>query len=514
MHPHTPPPQSRRLSLPLQLPVHRLLDLLVRLRSVDEHAVDEEGRRPAHARRASRLQVLFDQRLLLAAVQALVELRGVDPHRLRVSLQVVHRELALVAEHLVVQLPELALVLSAGARFSRFPRERVEIERVVPEHQPHLPVVLLEDAVDHRDLAPAVGALEVAELDDGHRRVGRAARGALRLHLDARQVRRLERYLDMVLRLEIFEHLAHALAELLLPDALLDPGLQLVERLTRRNLRFVLFVERLRLGVGGFGNRAHVVRLDPLLERLALGLGFLLQELAADQLIEEAAPLVVQIGERLHLRLAQLGPDLLVVLQIPVTNCLSIDFRDLGGRVQPDAPLRGGRLPACLAGDERRGTQGQGVQRTALHDTLQTRRTADPKRARRPRQQAGSPWRSRTPAPARSRPCSSASRPWRWWDSRPTRTDPPTAWPCTCSRTATGSSRCGPAVARSSARRSTGACRTFPLPSTWSTTSAGARWSGRTSTRPSASASQPSGCRRASSTRRPQSGPGPPGWSW
>src|SRR6267143_3413693 len=84
---------ARRLALPLQLPIDHLLDLLVRLRSVDEHPVDEEGRRPVHARRAPRLHVLFDQRLLLAAVQALVDLRDVDPHRLRVPLQVVHREL-------------------------------------------------------------------------------------------------------------------------------------------------------------------------------------------------------------------------------------------------------------------------------------------------------------------------------------------------------------------------------------------------------------------------------------
>src|SRR3954467_12976296 len=102
-----------RLTLLLQLPIHRLLDLLERLGAIDEDAVDEKGGRPVHAGGAPGLQILLHHRLLLTAVEALVELRPVHAQRLRVALQVVDRELALVGEHLVVQLPELALVLRA-----------------------------------------------------------------------------------------------------------------------------------------------------------------------------------------------------------------------------------------------------------------------------------------------------------------------------------------------------------------------------------------------------------------
>src|SRR5712692_11419729 len=62
------PPYRRPLSLPLELAVDRVLELLVRHGAVDEHAVDEECRRPADARLLARLPVRLDQRALLAAV--------------------------------------------------------------------------------------------------------------------------------------------------------------------------------------------------------------------------------------------------------------------------------------------------------------------------------------------------------------------------------------------------------------------------------------------------------------
>jgi len=191
--------------------------------------VDEEGRGSVHARRRPRLHVLVDQPLLLSAVQALVELRRVDPDGLGVALQIRHRELVLVGEHLVVQLPEFTLVLRARARLRRLLREGMEVEGIVAEHQTHLAVVLLHQPLDHRVLAPAVRALEVAELHDGHRSVRRPPRGTLRLHVDARQLRHLQGDLDVMPRLEVVEHLAHSIAQLLLPDGLLDPVLQVVE---------------------------------------------------------------------------------------------------------------------------------------------------------------------------------------------------------------------------------------------------------------------------------------------
>src|SRR6266852_4357933 len=119
------PPCRRPLSLPLELAVDRVLELLVRHGAVDEHAVHEERRRPADARLLAGLLVRLDQRALLAAVQALVEPRAVEPQLLRVALQVLDGELLLVGEHAVVQLPELvaALVGRAGARLGRFLRE-------------------------------------------------------------------------------------------------------------------------------------------------------------------------------------------------------------------------------------------------------------------------------------------------------------------------------------------------------------------------------------------------------
>src|SRR3982751_1872641 len=127
------------LALLLQLPLDGLLDLLERLGAVDEHAVDEESGSAVHAGRAAGLQILLHQRLLLPAVQALVEPGAVEAQLLGVALQVVDAELALVGEHLVVQLPELALVLRARTSLRRLLREGMEVERIVPEDQPHLP---------------------------------------------------------------------------------------------------------------------------------------------------------------------------------------------------------------------------------------------------------------------------------------------------------------------------------------------------------------------------------------
>src|SRR5712692_9605616 len=184
-----------RSTLPLQLAIHRLLDLLVRHRAVDEDPVDEKRRRSVHSRLVARLLVRLDQGLLLAAVEAFIEFCRIEADGFCISLQIVHAQLLLVAEHPVVHLPELALVGRAGARLRRFGGEGMEVEWVMAEHQPHLAVVLLHQLLDHRRLAPAEGALEIAELHDGHRRSTGAARRALGLDLDARQLRRLERHL-------------------------------------------------------------------------------------------------------------------------------------------------------------------------------------------------------------------------------------------------------------------------------------------------------------------------------
>src|SRR3989440_3982362 len=101
------PPNRRPLPFPLELAVDRVLELLVGHRTVDEDAVDEERRRPADARLLAGLLVGLDQRALLAAVEALLEPGAVEAELLGIALQVVDRELLLVGEHAVVQLPEL-----------------------------------------------------------------------------------------------------------------------------------------------------------------------------------------------------------------------------------------------------------------------------------------------------------------------------------------------------------------------------------------------------------------------
>src|SRR5438552_5702686 len=154
--------EVRMLALPLELALDRVLELLVRHRAVDEDAVHEERRRSVDSRFLPGLLVGLDHGPLLAAVQALVEPRAVEPGLLRVSLQVLDGELLLVGEHPVVQLPELvpALVGRAGARLGGLLREGVEVEREVAEDQAHLSVVLLHQPLDDLELASAVGALE------------------------------------------------------------------------------------------------------------------------------------------------------------------------------------------------------------------------------------------------------------------------------------------------------------------------------------------------------------------
>src|SRR5437660_4579107 len=267
-----------RLPFALQFPLDGLLDLIVRNRAVDEDPVDEEGRSAVHARLVPGFLVLVDERLLLAAVEALVEFHRVEPERLRMILQILDRQLLLIAEHLVVHLPELALVGGAGARLRGLGSEGMDVERIVAKHQPHLPVVFLHQPLDHRSFAAAVGTLEIAEFDDGHLGAARSARRPLGLHFDARKLGRLERHLHVVLLAQLIEHLAHVLAPLLLLDHALAPRLEVLAGLPLRHLALVLLVERLDLVVARVGDAVHVPGLDPLIERLAFTLSLALRQ--------------------------------------------------------------------------------------------------------------------------------------------------------------------------------------------------------------------------------------------
>ena len=80
-------------------------------------------------------------------------------------------------------LPELALVGGAERRLGGLRRVRVEAERELPVHQPHLARVAAHHLLHRVVRRAAVRALEVGELHDGDRRVLGPARRALGRHL-------------------------------------------------------------------------------------------------------------------------------------------------------------------------------------------------------------------------------------------------------------------------------------------------------------------------------------------
>src|SRR5437899_3524111 len=366
------PPNRRPLPFPLELAVDRVLELLVGHRTVDEDAVDEERRRPADARLLAGLLVGLHQRALLAAVEALLEPGAVEAEVLGIALQVVDRELLLVGEHAVVQLPELlpALVGRTGARLRRLLRERMELEREMAEHQPHLAVVLLHQPLDDRVLAPAVGALEVGELHDGHGRILRPARRTGGGHLHAEKVRLRQGDLHAVLLLQVVNDLGQLIAPLLLLQVGRDALLDLVVRLAA-HLRLVLLVELLHLLVARGRHHAEQVLVEPLLQRLPLRLGFLLEEPRGHVLLDGVAAHVVQLGQRLDLRLGELSA--LFLLHLAVRHGLSVHDRDLIRRAQRQRALL--RLRAGLAPGERQAQRHARGQTLALHVALQKGKT-------------------------------------------------------------------------------------------------------------------------------------------
>ena len=82
-----------------------------------------------------------------------------------------------------MHLPELSLILGAQRSLRGLGGVRVDREREVAEDDPHLVAVGLADLRQGRVDARAEGALEVGELDNGHRGVlgtlGRAVGGDL-----------------------------------------------------------------------------------------------------------------------------------------------------------------------------------------------------------------------------------------------------------------------------------------------------------------------------------------------
>ncbi len=78
----------------------------------------------------------------------------------------------LIGEQELAHLPELPLLARALGRLGRRERVRMRgLEREVPEHEAHVLRVVVEQHLDRRGRRLAARALEVAVLDDDHRRV-------------------------------------------------------------------------------------------------------------------------------------------------------------------------------------------------------------------------------------------------------------------------------------------------------------------------------------------------------
>src|SRR3954469_18975335 len=110
---------SRMLSrssalLGCELLVDDLLERVVRLRTADRAAVDEEGRRSVHACLLAVAQVGVDLGLELVRVDAGVELGGVEAELRRVLLQIGAAQLRRVGKQAVMVRPELSLLVGTG----------------------------------------------------------------------------------------------------------------------------------------------------------------------------------------------------------------------------------------------------------------------------------------------------------------------------------------------------------------------------------------------------------------
>src|SRR4051794_39713178 len=334
-----------------QLVVDHGGDVVERHGAVDEPAVDEHRRGAADAGRRAGLDVGLDGRGLLAGIEALVELVGVQAQRGGLGLELVDAELALVAEHRVVQLPELALIKGAEGGLGRLLGVLVERQRVLAEDQAHLVAVLLLDSLEGRGQARAEGALEVRELDDGHRGVLRALGRTGGGDVDPD---RLELVVDLVLGLQGLEVLAAGLLLALLLEVGLDLGRDLVLR--AGDLGLVLLVEGVHVRVGHRGGLDLGEEL--VLGRLAGG-GFRLQHTVLDGLIQAVLQelmdvLLVLPVERLEL-LRVLGADVRLGDRLAVDDGEHLVRARAGGG---GLLLRTGRQDA-QGGDEHERTRDQ-----------------------------------------------------------------------------------------------------------------------------------------------------------
>ncbi len=138
-------------------------------------AVDEEGGRAGDAAEVGAVDILGDAGGAGVLAQVVGEAFDVEAQLLGVGDQIIRAERVLVVEQEVVQLPEGALLGRGLGGFGGELGARVDVvQRQVPPDVADV-AELAEELADDRFGLPAVGALEVAVLDDRDRRVDRPA---------------------------------------------------------------------------------------------------------------------------------------------------------------------------------------------------------------------------------------------------------------------------------------------------------------------------------------------------
>src|SRR5262245_5794943 len=301
---------TSRLRRARQLLVDDFLELVEGLGPGDHAAVDEECRRSGHPDAGCVRDVLVDVGLELLVLEALVELRLVEPQLAGECLQPLLAEIGLRPQ-LVVVLPELPLRARARRGLGGRPRVRMELEREVAVDEADLVAVGGEHLFHRLFGTLAKGAFVVRELDDGHRRLlGTARRSAGGRDVD---LRRLQRHGGLVLALQLGDERLLTLAGLLLLQELDDARLHLVERLSLE-LRLVVVVDLLDIGVRRVRHLRGDLCRNQLLGSDVARLRLLLDQLLADELVESFAEhlvaLVVDLDQlRLHVLLERLARD-------------------------------------------------------------------------------------------------------------------------------------------------------------------------------------------------------------
>src|SRR5207249_6808806 len=139
------------------------------LGSLERPPIDEERRGPGHPQPTPVIDVALHTSAVRPTRDALLELRNVEVHLLRVFPEVVRTAPWRIGVERVMVLPELALIVRAPCRLRRRASLRMQpLEREITIHELHLPGIPLENLLDGPLSAVAEGTVEVGELHQRH----------------------------------------------------------------------------------------------------------------------------------------------------------------------------------------------------------------------------------------------------------------------------------------------------------------------------------------------------------